>query len=264
MTVLAKGVGATHLGAGTIDVLGYAPGARRAPGRGARRRCAAGPPVRARRRRAASAARAGWFSEAHRGRCALRLHGDRRARTCCCRPPSACREPTARRAGDDGRRATCARRADRRWSGFRALKDFYPALLADNLRRARRRRRRARASSSTVAPDGRGRRAARSALARALDDRGAAPRWPPSCAAAAGRRERVALPGRARARATPHGVWRDLQERLGRPVFEVPTLPPSVPGHAVYATLRDALRRARRARRPQRASRSAPSAPAAA
>ena len=30
-------------------------------------------------------------------------------------------------------------------------------------------------------------------------------------------------------------VWSELQERLGRPVFEVPTLPPSVPGMRVAA-----------------------------
>ena len=42
----------------------------------------------------------------------------------------------------------------------------------------------------------------------------------------------------------PHGVWTDLQERLGRPVFEIPTLPPSVPGIRLFRILREALRRA--------------------
>jgi glycerol-3-phosphate dehydrogenase subunit B len=41
----------------------------------------------------------------------------------------------------------------------------------------------------------------------------------------------------------PHGAWADLQRRLGRPVFEIPTLPPSVPGMRVFETLRSALRR---------------------
>ena len=40
----------------------------------------------------------------------------------------------------------------------------------------------------------------------------------------------------------PHGVWTALQEALGRPVFEVPTLPPSVPGMRVFKTLRARLR----------------------
>ena len=44
--------------------------------------------------------------------------------------------------------------------------------------------------------------------------------------------------------ASPHDVWSELEHGLGRPVFEVPTLPPSVPGMRVFAVLRDALRRA--------------------
>jgi glycerol-3-phosphate dehydrogenase subunit B len=39
-------------------------------------------------------------------------------------------------------------------------------------------------------------------------------------------------------------AWREMADRLGRPVFEVPTLPPSVPGMRVARVLRDRLRRA--------------------
>jgi glycerol-3-phosphate dehydrogenase subunit B len=39
------------------------------------------------------------------------------------------------------------------------------------------------------------------------------------------------------------GVWRDLQDRLGVPVFEIPTLPPSVPGIRLYSALKRALLR---------------------
>jgi glycerol-3-phosphate dehydrogenase subunit B len=42
----------------------------------------------------------------------------------------------------------------------------------------------------------------------------------------------------------PHGAWSDLAHRLGRPVFEIPTLPPSVPGMRLYEILRSTLRRA--------------------
>ena len=42
----------------------------------------------------------------------------------------------------------------------------------------------------------------------------------------------------------PHGAWSDLRERLGRPVFEIPTLPPSVPGMRMFEALRAALRAA--------------------
>jgi len=39
-------------------------------------------------------------------------------------------------------------------------------------------------------------------------------------------------------------AWRDLQDRLGVPVFEIPTLPPSVPGIRLYNALKAALTRA--------------------
>jgi glycerol-3-phosphate dehydrogenase subunit B len=42
----------------------------------------------------------------------------------------------------------------------------------------------------------------------------------------------------------PHVVWEDLERRLERPVFEIPALPPSVPGIRVYRALKEALRRA--------------------
>jgi glycerol-3-phosphate dehydrogenase subunit B len=42
----------------------------------------------------------------------------------------------------------------------------------------------------------------------------------------------------------PHGALTELQERLGRPVFEIPTLPPSVPGMRLADVLRGALRAA--------------------
>jgi glycerol-3-phosphate dehydrogenase subunit B len=39
-------------------------------------------------------------------------------------------------------------------------------------------------------------------------------------------------------------VWRDLEQRLERPVFEVATLPPSVPGIRLYEAMTTALRQA--------------------
>jgi glycerol-3-phosphate dehydrogenase subunit B len=42
----------------------------------------------------------------------------------------------------------------------------------------------------------------------------------------------------------PQGVLGDLEDRLGRPVFEISTLPPSVPGMRLYELLRHALRKA--------------------
>ena len=39
-------------------------------------------------------------------------------------------------------------------------------------------------------------------------------------------------------------VWRDLEQRLERPVFEVATLPPSLPGMRLYKAMTEALRKA--------------------
>ena len=36
-------------------------------------------------------------------------------------------------------------------------------------------------------------------------------------------------------------AWRDLSDRLGVPAFEIPTLPPSVPGMRLYNAFRAAL-----------------------
>jgi glycerol-3-phosphate dehydrogenase subunit B len=38
-------------------------------------------------------------------------------------------------------------------------------------------------------------------------------------------------------------VWREMQDRLGLPVFEIPTLPPSVPGMRLHGALKRALAR---------------------
>ena len=39
-------------------------------------------------------------------------------------------------------------------------------------------------------------------------------------------------------------AWRDLSDRLGVPVFEIPTLPPSVPGMRLFNTFKAALTQA--------------------
>jgi glycerol-3-phosphate dehydrogenase subunit B len=44
--------------------------------------------------------------------------------------------------------------------------------------------------------------------------------------------------------ADPHAAWTALEHGLGHSVFEVPTLPPSVPGMRLHAILHEALRRA--------------------
>jgi glycerol-3-phosphate dehydrogenase subunit B len=123
--------------------------------------------------------------------------------------------------------------------GFKALKDFHAPLLADNLARGGIE---ARAVELDLTPEG---RADVNSLgfARAFDDPAFRAEVAAQLVARLGAGERVAFPavlGIADARA----AWGELRDRLGRPVFEVPTLPPSVPGMRVFAILRERLRRA--------------------
>jgi glycerol-3-phosphate dehydrogenase subunit B len=236
--MLAKGVGATHLSGGTVDVLGYTPERVERPAE------ALGglPPehpyalVGAERVGAAVA----WFKErvangslapyAYVGGIEENLLlpsalGVRR--------PSAV-VPATMAAGDlrGGGAPVCV-------VGFRALKDFHAALLADNLGRAGVE---ARAVELDLVPE---RRADANSLAfaRGFDDPAFRAEVTAQVVGRLGAGERVAFPA-VLGIARPHAAWAELEQRFGRPVFEVPTLPPSVPGMRVFAILREALRRA--------------------
>lgn len=239
--VLAKGVGATHLGPCTIDVLGYDPEPVARPLEAVRALAAehpehpyalAGPD--------GVADAVAWFT----GRFAdgplapYAFIGD---------PAENLRLPTAvgvlkptavvpetMAAGDlrDGGEVCVV--------GFRALKDFHPMLLADNL--GRHEGIAARGIELDLLPEG---RVDANALAfgRAFDDPAFRSEVASLLAGRLGAGERVAFPAVLGVK-DPHLVWTELQDKLGRPVFEVPTLPPSVPGMRVFATLRERLRRA--------------------
>jgi glycerol-3-phosphate dehydrogenase subunit B len=124
--------------------------------------------------------------------------------------------------------------------GFRALKDFHALLCADNLSRLAGIE--ARGLELDLVPE---RRVDANELgfARGFDD----PAFRSEVVALLASRlrgdERVAFPA-VLGLADPHGVWSDVQAKLGHPVFEIPTLPPSVPGMRLFATLRERLRRA--------------------
>jgi len=81
-------------------------------------------------------------------------------------------------------------------------------------------------------------------VARRFDDPAWRARFAAELAPALAADESVALPAVVGLR-DPHGAWSDLQQRLGRAVFEIPTLPPSVPGMRMFEVLQAALRRAR-------------------
>jgi glycerol-3-phosphate dehydrogenase subunit B len=237
--VLAKGVGSTHLAPGTVDVLGYAPDRVESPSAALGDFIAAHPdhPY-------ASigadhlAAAIDWFAEKieHGPQPGYAYVGglDRNhllpTAAGAIRPSALVPETMA--AGDARAGApVCV-------VGMRVLRDFHPALCAGNLQRAG-------IAARAVAVDlDVGRMEANAVgLARRFD----APAFRAAFAARllpllrAG--ERVALPAVLGAR-DPHGAWSELQERLGRAVFEIPTLPPSAAGIRVYDALRAALRAA--------------------
>jgi len=240
--VVAKGVGATHLSGGTIDVLGYAPERVERPveALGAFLAERPGHPYRLVGAEGIEAAVA-WFKDrVANGALAPYSYTGSAAENMLLPSavgvprPSAIVPETMARGDLRGGAPVFA-------VGFRALKDFHPALLADTLTRAGAAP--ARAAQLELVPEGRA-DANALAFARAFDD----PAFRGDVVAQlAGRRlgadERVAFPA-VLGIADPHGVWTALEHALGRSVFEVPTLPPSVPGMRVFAILREALRRA--------------------
>jgi len=239
VAVLAKGVGATHLSPGTVDVLGYVDGPVDSPAKALPDFAAANPDHPYRRLPVELiGASLDWF------KARLGDHGYRGGLDENFLVPTAVgvAKPTAlvpetMAAGDlrGGGRFV--------FIGLRGLKDFYPAYLAENL---------ARASLPGEAdiltrvvelepPLGNARDVSGLGFARRFEE--------------AGFRESVlveldrylvpgeivgfpAVLGVGRARE----VWNELETRLGHQVFEVPTLPPSVQGLRLYETMTTALR----------------------
>jgi glycerol-3-phosphate dehydrogenase subunit B len=238
--VLAKGVGATHLSAGTIDVLGYAPERVERP-LDALELLPAGHPYRLVGADAIAAAVAWFRARVAGGSLAPYAYVGAADENLLLPTAVGVPRPSAvvpeSMAGGDLRDPAPVVAV-----GFRALKDFHPALLADSLVRSGAGVA-ARSVELDVAPEA---RADVNALgfARAFDDPAFRGQVVSQLATRRlGAEERVAFPA-VLGIADPHGAWTGLEHALGRRVFEVPTLPPSVPGMRVFAILREALRRA--------------------
>ena len=234
--LIAKGVGATHLGPGTIDVLGYAPEPVERPGEALAGLGGEHPYARLGGADAVTRS-VDWFKRQFDGGPlgAYGYRGDLAENvllptTVGARKPSAV-VPETMAAGD------LRDDAPMLVVGFYALRDFHAAYLADNVARGG-------VPARSLVIEGRvdGRPEANSlGLARAMEN--------PDSRAEIVRQVERGLDGAARVgfpaglgAEDPHGVWTALQEQLGRPVFEVPTLPPSVPGMRVFKTLRARLR----------------------
>lgn len=237
--VLAKGVGSTHLAPGTVDVLGYDPDrvdepARALPG------FIAGHPDHPYALIGVEAIAPGleWFSaQIERGpQPGYRYTGglDRNhllATALGALRPSALVPETM--AGGDMRAQgrVCV-------VGMHVLRDFYASLCAGNLRRAG-----IEARAVDIDVDAGRVEANALGLARRFDEEDFRGAFAARLALHLEPGERVALPAILGLR-DPHGAWSDLERRLGRSVFEVPTLPPSVPGMRVSDALQAALRAA--------------------
>jgi glycerol-3-phosphate dehydrogenase subunit B len=240
--VVAKGVGATHLSPGTIDVLGYAPERvdRPAEAIGALLEAHPGHPYGHVGAEGVATAVA-WFKDRVAGGSLAPyayvggVEENLLLPTAVGVPRPSAVVPETMANGDLRRdEPVCV-------VGFRALKDFHAALLADNLGRSGLDVE-ARAIELELSPED---RADVNALgfARAFDDEAFRNAVVAQVADRLRADERAAFPA-ALGIADPHGVWTAIEHGLGRPAFEVPTLPPSVPGMRLFAILRAALRRA--------------------
>ncbi|HEY2939542.1 MAG TPA: glycerol-3-phosphate dehydrogenase subunit GlpB [Gaiellaceae bacterium] len=239
--VVAKGVGATHLAPATIDVLGYDNGPVESPER-ALPEFAAANSAHPYRRLSVELIRASldWFvarlgDHGYRGG----LEENLLLPTAVGVPKPTALVPAAMAAGDlrTGGRFV--------FVGFLGLKDFYPAYLAENLARA-------------PLPGGASVAARAVELAPPLGGEGDV-----SSVGFARRFEqpefRESVVRELKGRLMPgeivgfpavlglehtREVMQELETGLGHPVFEVPTLPPSVQGLRLYETMTTALRRA--------------------
>ena len=236
--VLSKGIGSLYLGGATIDVLGYSPELVESPAAALPRFTEAHPEHPYARLAPGAIEKALAWLKSH-----LTLIGYAGGLDENLLLPTAvgAAKPSAvvprSMASGDLRRG-----GNFLLVGFRTLKEFYPAYAADNLTRARFAAVDASSVELRASPRAEPETGAL-AFARGFDD----PEFRKSVVAELeGRVESgsaVGFPAVLGLREAPT-VWAEIQDALGAPVFEVATLPPSVPGIRVFGALKDALRRA--------------------
>ncbi len=122
--------------------------------------------------------------------------------------------------------------------GLRGLRDFYPALIAENLSKQGHRARAALLPLDLITE----RRDLNVAqLASMLDEPARRARLAGALKTLVQPGERIGLPAILGMDAHTEAM-RDLQAQIGAPIFEIPTLPPSVPGVRLTNALRQQLR----------------------
>lgn len=236
VVLLNAGIGGLQLSQGTIDVLGYAPECVERP-LDAIERLPDGHPYRILGSRTVAEA-VEWFAS-------LLPDGwlvgdvDRNMRT-----PTAVgvARPTALAppAIAAGRLAGGARLAI---VGVRAIKDFQPGIVAANLARLDLGDGPISATAHAVDVTPRdGVDISSVVYARAMDDPSFRHRMGDAIAAVVGDADAVGVPAMVGMR--DHLAWPDICERVGRPVFEIPIPPPSVPGMRLNIALTELARAA--------------------
>ena len=239
VAVLAKGIGSTHLAPATIDVLGYAPDRVDAPGAALEQLIADRPdhPYALLGSEVVSDALS-WFAQlVPRGPLPGYVYGGSLERNQLLPTavgalrPSALVPATMANGEASRLRRVCI-------VGTPALRDFHPSLCAANLARAG-------IEARAVSVDLKLERADMNTLglARHFDDEQWRRQFCAELSLTLRAEEAVGLPAMLGLR-DPHEVLADVEHRLGRRVFEIPTLPPSVPGMRLYEILRTALRAA--------------------
>jgi glycerol-3-phosphate dehydrogenase subunit B len=235
VAVVARGVGATHLASGAIDVLGYVDGRRVDNPRAALAELPSDHPYACAGAAAVTHA-VEWLKSVFDGD--YRYVGDLDRNLLLPTAVGAAKPsavvPESFAAGD-----LRAEGAGFVFVGFQGLKDFYPAYVAENVAHAGVEAR----ALELVRPPGPGADLNALALARQFE-RPTFREW--VVRELRGRLrpdDRVGFPA-VLGLADPAGAWRDLEHGLERPVFEVPTLPPSVPGMRLFERLKARLRAA--------------------
>ena len=234
VTLLAKGVGSTHLAPGTIDVMGYDPQLVESPSQALLRLIDRNPehPYASIGPEAVSRSLE-WFSSRFDG------YGYTGSMSENLLLPTAVGSikpsalvPETMAAGDlrNGGRFV--------FVGLRQLKDFYPALAAQNIAIAKTPSRAdISARAVQIEPPDDERDVSSLAFARRFDEPEFLEAATTQISAHLDAGETVGLPAVLGVQ-RPREVWDRLQDALGCPVFEIPGLPPSVPGIRLYEILR--------------------------
>jgi glycerol-3-phosphate dehydrogenase subunit B len=128
--------------------------------------------------------------------------------------------------------------------GFEGLKDFFPNFIADNLNLLHQRGKVSPTFRAALVkrPDLGGRAIHALTLAQAFDNRVFRERLAQKIHSLLHPGERLGLPA-VLGFQSPREVWKDLQERVGAKIFEIPLPPPSVPGLRLYHLLKSYLQK---------------------